>query len=104
MSNDTSTLDNSSSSEAALLAEIAKLKAENLHIKAEKAKAVAKKEGIKSLSITDKGGISLYNLGRFPVTLYPEQWVKVLDKADEIRKFMGDNKGLLEQLKEINKK
>ncbi len=42
-----------------------------------------------------KGGISVYGLGRFPVTLYYEQWSRLLDHADELRTFMEENKSKL---------
>jgi hypothetical protein len=41
-----------------------------------------------SLKVSEKGGLSVYGLGRFPVTLYKEQWAKLLDLADEIREFL----------------
>jgi hypothetical protein len=43
------------------------------------------------LELSDKGGVSVYGLGRFPITLYKEQWTKILDMADEIRAFMKEN-------------
>ncbi len=43
------------------------------------------------MKVSEKGGVSLYGLGRFPVTLYKEQWAKLLDMADEIRAFLKDN-------------
>lgn len=48
-----------------------------------------------SYKVGDKGGVSVYGLGRFPVTLYYEQWKRLLDAADTIRKFMDDNKSKL---------
>ncbi len=42
-----------------------------------------------------KGGVSLYGLGRFPVTLYYEQWIKLLDQIDQLRSFLEANKGAL---------
>ena len=48
-----------------------------------------------SMKVSEKGGLSLYGLGRFPVTLYKEQWVRLLDKSDEIRAFMTANDGTL---------
>jgi hypothetical protein len=47
------------------------------------------------LKVSEKGGVSLYGLGRFPVTLYKEQWVKLLDHADEIRSFLKEHDQLL---------
>lgn len=41
--------------------------------------------GARRLKVTEKGGLSVYNLGRFPVTLYKEQWLRLLDRADDIR-------------------
>jgi hypothetical protein len=43
-----------------------------------------------SLKVSEKGGVSVYGLGRFPVTLYKEQWATLLDMADEIRRFMKE--------------
>lgn len=51
--------------------------------------------GALSFKVGDKGGVSVYGLGRFPVTLYYEQWNRLLDSADQIRKFLKDNKGKL---------
>ena len=44
-----------------------------------------------SLKVSEKGGVSVYGLGRFPVTLYKEQWTKLLDMADEIRAFIKEH-------------
>jgi hypothetical protein len=41
--------------------------------------------------VSEKGAVSVYGLGRFPVTLYKEQWAKLLDMAHEIRAFIKDN-------------
>jgi len=51
--------------------------------------------GIVAFKIAEKGGMSAYGLGRFPVTLYYEQWMKLLDRADQIRSFLEANKGAL---------
>lgn len=45
--------------------------------------------------MSEKGGVSVYGLGRFPITLYQEQWLKLLDMADQIRDFIGAHKGEL---------
>jgi hypothetical protein len=45
--------------------------------------------------VSDKGGVSVYGLGRFPVTLYYEQWSRLLDHTDELRTFMEENKSKL---------
>jgi hypothetical protein len=47
------------------------------------------------LKVSEKGGVSLYGLGRFPVTLYAEQWQKLLGEVENIKKFIEDNKTLL---------
>ena len=44
-----------------------------------------------SLRVSGKGGVSVYGLGRFPVTLYKEQWLKLLAMADEIRAFIAEH-------------
>jgi len=58
-----------------------------------------KRTGNMSFKVSDKGGVSVYGLGRFPVTLYYEQWMKLLDKAQDLRDFLEENKGSL-KLKE----
>jgi len=50
---------------------------------------------IGSLKVSDKGGVSVYGLGRFPVTLYKEQWLKLLAMADEIRAFIREHEAQL---------
>ena len=65
-----------------------RLRAENAALRAKKTTAV-------SLKVSEKGGLSLYGMGRFPVTLYKEQWLKILDMADEIRAFITANDGKL---------
>ena len=67
-----------------LKSEIEKLRAENEKLKQQKTRAV-------SLKVSEKGGLSVYGLGRFPVTLYKEQWSKLLDMADDIRAFLTEN-------------
>lgn len=64
--------------------ELERLRAENERLKQRGARSV-------SLKISEKGGVSVYGLGRFPVTLYKEQWTKLLDMADEIRAFITEN-------------
>jgi hypothetical protein len=48
-----------------------------------------------TLKVSEKGAVSLYGMGRFPVTLYVEQWGKLLDHAVTIREFIKDNQSLL---------
>ncbi len=57
--------------------------------------AGGRKSGELELRVSDKGGVSVYGLGRFPVTLYYEQWVRLLDSADRLRTFLEQNKGKL---------
>ena len=45
--------------------------------------------------VSGKGGVSVYGLGRFPVTLYYEQWMRLLTRADDLRAFLEDNKDKL---------
>jgi len=47
------------------------------------------------LKVSEKGAVSVYGMGRFPVTLYKEQWLKLLDMADDIRQFIAANEGQL---------
>jgi hypothetical protein len=71
-------------SEEDLKAEIERLRAEN-----EKLKKPSR--GQTSLKVSEKGGLSVYGLGRFPVTLYREQWEKLLGMSDDIRAFIQEN-------------
>ena len=45
--------------------------------------------------VGEKGGVSVYGLGRFPVTLYYEQWIRLLDSGDKLREFLEENKSKL---------
>jgi hypothetical protein len=74
--------------ESDLKAELERLKAENDRLKAAGSRGV-------SLKVSEKGGLSVYGLGRFPVTLYKEQWTKLLDMAQDIRAFIKDNESRL---------
>ncbi len=71
-----------------LKAELERLRSENERLKARGGRGV-------SLKVSEKGGVSVYGLGRFPVTLYKEQWTRLLDMADDIRTFIKDNEGTL---------
>ena len=70
-------------------------------LKAQLAALEAKQQrtGSMSFKVSDKGGVSVYGLGRFPVTLYYEQWLKLLDRAQDLRDFLEENKSKL-KLKE----
>lgn len=67
-----------------LKAELERLRAENEALKSRGSKGI-------SMKVSEKGGVSIYGLGRFPVTLYKEQWAKLLDMAEDIRAFIREN-------------
>ena len=67
-----------------LKAELERLKAENERLRSQRARSV-------SMKVSEKGGLSVYGLGRFPVTLYKEQWTRLLAMADEIRAFLKEH-------------
>ncbi len=67
-----------------LKAELERLRAENDRLKNRSTRGV-------SLKVSEKGGVSVYGLGRFPVTLYKEQWTRLLAMADDIRAFIQEN-------------
>ena len=71
-----------------LRAEIERLRAENDQLKTKSVRGL-------SLKVSEKGGVSLYGIGRFPVTLYKEQWAKILGMAGEIEAFIRENDHLL---------
>jgi hypothetical protein len=71
-------------SEEDLKAELARLQAENKALKESSARGI-------SLKVSQKGAVSLYGMGRFPVTLYKEQWLKILEMSDVIRNFVKEN-------------
>ena len=58
----------------------------------EKEVEVKKRSGDLSFKIGEKGGLSVYGLGRFPVTLYYEQWTRLLDAGEKLREFLEENK------------
>lgn len=74
--------------EAEMKAELERLTKENESLKARTSKGI-------SLKVSEKGGVSVYGMGRFPVTLYVEQWETLLARADEIRAFIEANRGKL---------
>ena len=79
-------------SDVDLKAELDRLKAEN-----EALKAGRKATGGMSMKVSEKGAVSVYGLGRFPVTLYKEQWEKLLGAGEEIKRFIHDNDGALKK-------
>jgi hypothetical protein len=54
--------------------------------------AGSRRKGSLEFRVGEKGGVSVYGLGRFPVTLYYEQWIRLLDTADSLRAFLEENK------------
>jgi hypothetical protein len=74
--------------EETLEQKVARLESENQALK-------GRRSGNLSLKVSEKGGLSVYGLGRFPVTLYKEQWVKLLGFASEIESFIKENESQL---------
>jgi hypothetical protein len=54
-----------------------------------------RRTGSLEFRVGEKGGVSVYGLGRFPVTLYYEQWIRLLDASDKLREFLEENKSKL---------
>lgn len=75
-----------------LKAEIERLKKEN-----ESLKSAKPARGTLSMKVSAKGALSIYGMGRFPVTLYKEQWLKLLGIADEIKTFIDQNDSQLKE-------
>jgi hypothetical protein len=73
-----------------LLAQIERLKAENESLK-------KPARGQLSLKVSEKGALSVYGMGRFPVTLYREQWEKLLSMSDQIKEFIAENDAALKK-------
>ncbi len=67
-----------------LKAELERVKAENERLRSQRGRSV-------SLKVSEKGGVSVYGLGRFPVTLYKQQWSTLLSMVDEIREFIKEH-------------
>jgi hypothetical protein len=76
------------SHEEDMQAEIERLRAENESLKKQKEKGL-------SLKVSQKGAVSVYGLGRFPVTLYKEQWERLLEFAGAIKDFIAEHEGEL---------
>jgi hypothetical protein len=75
-------------SEDELKAELEKLRNENAALKKGATTGV-------TMKVSEKGGLSIYGMGRFPVTLYKEQWLKLLGMSDDIRAFIAANEAKL---------
>jgi hypothetical protein len=73
----------------------AEMKAELERLRAENAKLKSKDSAGLSLKVSEKGAVSLYGMGRFPVTLYKEQWLRILASASEIETFIHENNSKL---------
>jgi len=58
-------------------------------------KNTRQRSGSLEFRVSEKGGVSVYGLGRFPVTLYYEQWTRLLEAADRLREFLAENKSKL---------
>jgi hypothetical protein len=71
-----------------LKAELERLRNENAALKKGAATGI-------TMKVSEKGGLSVYGMGRFPITLYKEQWLKLLDMSDDIRAFIAANEGAL---------
>ena len=67
---------------------LARLEAEN---RALKEQVEQRRSGQLRLKISEKGGLFVYGLGRFPVTLYKEQWIRLLEQTEEIKEFLKEN-------------
>lgn len=70
--------------EQEMQAELERLKAENESLKSRGAKGI-------SMKVSEKGGLSVYGLGRFPITLYKEQWTRLLELSEDIKSFLKEN-------------
>lgn len=71
-----------------LKAELERLRTENAALKKGAASGI-------TMKVSEKGALSVYGMGRFPVTLYKEQWLKLLGMSDDIRAFIAANEGRL---------
>ena len=76
-----------------LQAELERLRAENERLKAASGRGT-------SFKVSEKGAVSVYGLGRFPTTLYPEQWERLLSMGDDIKQFIADNSDKLKWKRE----
>ncbi|HEY4658913.1 MAG TPA: hypothetical protein VIH11_05340 [Gemmatimonadaceae bacterium] len=73
-----------------LRSELERLRAENEALKAKERRGTR-------LQVSEKGGVSLYGLRRFPITFYKEEWERILGMADEIRAFIHENEAALKK-------
>ena len=75
-------------SEEEMKAELERLRSENSALKKGAASGI-------TMKVSEKGGISVYGMGRFPITLYKEQWLKLMDMSDAMRAFIAANDSVL---------
>jgi hypothetical protein len=74
---------------------IEEMRNEMLLLRAENAKLKANKSTVNGIKVSAKGGVSVYGLGKWPVTLYRSQWESLLAKAEDIRAFILANQAIL---------
>jgi hypothetical protein len=77
-----------SESDQDLKAELERLRSENAALKKGAVTGI-------TMKVSEKGALSVYGMGRFPVTLYKEQWLKLMDMSDQVRAFIAANDGKL---------
>ena len=75
-------------SEEEMKAELERLRSENSALKKGAASGI-------TMKVSEKGGLSVYGMGRFPITLYKEQWLKLMDMSDAMRAFIAANDSVL---------
>ena len=75
-------------SDEEMKAELDRLRSENSALKKGDATGI-------TMKVSEKGGLSVYGMGRFPITLYKEQWLKLMDMSDAMRAFISANDSLL---------
>jgi len=75
-------------SDEEMKAELERLRSENSALKKGAATGI-------TMKVSEKGGLSVYGMGRFPITLYKEQWLKLMDMSDAMRAFISANDSLL---------
>jgi hypothetical protein len=75
-------------SDEEMKAELERLRNENAALKKGAATGI-------TMKVSEKGGLSVYGMGRFPITLYKEQWLKLMDMSDAIRSFIAANDAAL---------
>ncbi|MSP36662.1 MAG: hypothetical protein EXR25_13115 [Limnohabitans sp.] len=77
-------------SDEEMKAELERLRSENSALKKGAATGI-------TMKVSEKGGLSVYGMGRFPITLYKEQWLKLMDMSDAMRAFIAANDSLLKK-------